>query len=99
MVDFFGIGAELTTDLETFEVFGVDLAGDTPAGFFLAVVLFLLVAFSFVRAADVLRDLVLRPVTARIFPMDLAFAPPSRGFFLFVASFLFAGFCFFKAFK
>lgn len=98
-MDFLGFAAEFDALFEIFDVFGVDLAGDVPPGFFLAVVLLLVIAFGIGREVGVLRDFVLGAVPARIFPMGLAFASPSRAFFLLVASFLFAGFCFFKAFK
>lgn len=90
---------ELAVVLKIFEVFGVDLTGDVPLVFFLAVVPPLAIAFDIGREVGVLRDLALGEVPARFFPMGLVFVPPTRGFFLLVASFLLAGFCFFKAFK
>lgn len=98
-VDFFGLEWDFAGDLEIFEVFGFDLIGGVPLGFFLAVVVFLAFAMGFGRTLGVFRGLVLGAAPTRIFPMGLAFVLPLRGFLLLVASFLFAGFCFFKAFN
>lgn len=84
--------------LKIFELFRVDLTGDVPLVFFLAVGPPLAIAFGIGLEVGVLLDLALGEVPARFFRLGLVFVPPSRGFFLLVASFLLAGFCFFKAF-
>lgn len=101
-VDFFGFVAEIKAVWEifdAFDVFGVDLADDTPPDFFFTFAVFLAIELGFGRVLGVMRDLDLGAAPDRIFPVGLAFASLPRAFFLLVASFLFAGFCFFKAFK
>ena len=90
---------ELAAVLKIFEAFSVDLTGDVPLVFFLAVVPPLAIAFGIGLEVGVLRDLALGEVPSRFFRLGLVFVSPSRRFFLLVASFLLAGFCFFKAFK
>jgi len=101
-VDFFGFAAEFKAVweiLDAFDVFDVDLADATPPDFIFTFEVFLAIELGFFRVVGVMRDLDLGAAPDRIFPVGLAFPSLTSAFFLWIASFLFAGFCFFKAFK